>query len=1288
MQSVSAFAILYGSSWASGFAATAEDKKDSALAFLASGGSVGSNLDAKLQDMYGAAPALAQGTPPSNTSSHRFSETKKDTKLAATSTSVGNMYAYDGGTAIGPNFGTINITEGREADNRFLWVSRELQPYHSLPEQQQVDILKLFTQASNFEFGRGVLKNEREALRLYKQLANDYKHAGSQYHLGMMYLENRGGAVTQQEEGLSLLHLACDQGYMSAEYKLGLFYRDGRGVETDKSLGLWLLFRAAFQGDTASKNEFSRSLNDLDFRHSSISPHLEKILTYIVDQCREAGKNSTHSSWNDPDLLWSLYENKAPRKIFSFLRERQPLVFNTRDNHQKIILHRVLEEWNPLQPPSSWFADIFSEVVHNISDYEMVDDSGKNFLGLACQYKHTNPFRILVEKGAGKHIIPDDKYVEFYKYLLIQQRVSSHNEEIKSTVSAFKRLEQRNRDLKFKMAMEHILGGILTEEIYPPSSLTMIGTETGPRTLPQITRDQLCHPQTTKVHKINTEGRGTVARSTCNEYTLYFKFLPEIPGIESAVSLLTHELIGFGTSKSELFKIPHSLQVSVLKDSSFWRGEQLGEETIHDIPVLVSLGIEGPLLKKALETPIDPATGINILQNLDQDSLYAMILVAMLTNPEDGKSDNYVVEPFPTAEGLKYRLIGIDNDHAFVPAFAELSTTRVKINTKTVLYAFDEITLPIPKRILSHFKEITKTERVDALLKNWLSCLKDLSARHANIFVRKDNEANKQSDYTHICDLFDKYKSFIGIPFAVNSISSFYTKIIKLQNALEEATRDVSTLTPLNLFMKIEPQLKDRYAEALLRLQHMNVSDRFKAIEGNAAEVSISRPLDVLGSYKIPNNRLSRLEILEDRQYGPTAAIAEFEEIVHQTANNGAIQSGELESFRQLRLGHHIENALKTINFTTFSDPVSQSFLPEIQKKLGLITNLTLRNHKFFTTSVLRSWAKEELGRLTSVTLSGCHGIHKGGVVYLSQNLNCLEHLDLSQNEEIQTITERDSGIRSSLPLTFENLRYLDVSGCPQLSQIDLNAPYLRTLKVQGDQTLRLLKGVFSHLCYLDIRGIQALDNSRLTDFVLSNISFLKDVHIETDEEKQSIIKDAQRFLRGVLIYKPNKENDVGKRELPISDFLTRGQNPLESTFDLSGCGDAGKYLSISTGYRREATKSVNPTKWEVFITPKFLIEAHKTASASHYAPICNASWTAPFAVIQDYGGWTDINWYWYNTTITDQELNTQNLYEIYQDKSTEQQYTASQYTARRRHAQAHGKPIYTTWGGKFYLQF
>ena len=136
-----------------------------------------------------------------------------------------------------------------------------------------------------------------------------------------------------------------------------------------------------------------------------------------------------------------------------------------------------------------------------------------------------------------------------------------------------------------------------------------------------------------------------------------------------------------------------------------------------------------------------------------------------------------------------------------------------------------------------------------------------------------------------------------------------------------------------------------------------------------------------------------------------------------------------------------------------------------------------------------------------------------------------------------------------------------------------------------------------------------------------------------------------ERFLRGSLIYRPTG-SDVGKIELPIADFLTQGQNPFESTFDLSKCGNAAMYLSISTGYRR-AVKPENSNKWEVFITPKFLIEAHKTTTAAHYTNISNATWSAPFAVIQNYGGWNNLGDYSYHVTLSDIDLNSKNLYEI-----------------------------------------
>jgi len=97
-----------------------------------------------------------------------------------------------------------------------------------------------------------------------------------------------------------------------------------------------------------------------------------------------------------------------------------------------------------------------------------------------------------------------------------------------------------------------------------------------------------------------------------------------------------------------------------------------------------------------------------------------------------------------------------------------------------------------------------------------------------------------------------------------------------------------------------------------------------------------------------------------------------------------------------------------------------------------------------------------------------------------------------------------------------------------------------------------------------------------------------------------------QRFLNGLLIYRPMKGSDVGMITLPISEL----RNPLEGTFDLSRCGDTGKYLSISTGYRKRK-KPENAGKIEIWLAPRFLIEKELNTTAKHFQAIFPTKWNA-----------------------------------------------------------------------------
>lgn len=133
-----------------------------------------------------------------------------------------------------------------------------------------------------------------------------------------------------------------------------------------------------------------------------------------------------------------------------------------------------------------------------------------------------------------------------------------------------------------------------------------------------------------------------------------------------------------------------------------------------------------------------------------------------------------------------------------------------------------------------------------------------------------------------------------------------------------------------------------------------------------------------------------------------------------------------------------------------------------------------------------------------------------------------------------------------------------------------------------------------------------------------------------------------RRFMSGRLIYKPDPSSDVGKIEMPFASVV----NPetLEGTFDLSRCGDAGKYLSISTGYQKER-KPENSSKVETWIVPKFVVERDIDTTARHLARIMG-SFTSPVGLFWTWSKLDNMGWYSYLIVRNFEEVSSENLYE------------------------------------------
>jgi hypothetical protein len=144
-------------------------------------------------------------------------------------------------------------------------------------------------------------------------------------------------------------------------------------------------------------------------------------------------------------------------------------------------------------------------------------------------------------------------------------------------------------------------------------------------------------------------------------------------------------------------------------------------------------------------------------------------------------------------------------------------------------------------------------------------------------------------------------------------------------------------------------------------------------------------------------------------------------------------------------------------------------------------------------------------------------------------------------------------------------------------------------------------------------------------------------------------LRQFERFLNGKLIYKPNPYSDEGMVVMPIVDL----PNSLNGEFDLSECGDTGKYLSINTGYRK-GKRPENASKVEIWFTPPFLIEKNLSGSASNFKEIMD-SWdvsNAPVGTFFTWGSWDDLGWYDYATKLTWEAYNDprNNLNKIYID--------------------------------------
>jgi ankyrin repeat protein len=279
------------------------------------------------------------------------------------------------------------------------------------------------------------------------------------------------------------------------------------------------------------------------------------------------------------------------------------------------------------------------------------------------------------------------------------------------------------------------------------------------------------------------EGRRNVIKVKINGHYFHIKECPEAPGMEYAVSSLSHLLFGYTTT-------PFSTLAKLTKSNG------------DVIPVLISRTVLGESLKNILEK--DPKF---LDEHVDAESYGLSFMRTLLTDPDDDQVGNYVVQcrTNPAGENKK-RLICIDSDHGFLE----------KETVKSILYFADRMATESINQVVKNTILEFNPER----LETWLKNLAKRDTCNRRLF--EDDSLKKSYPITKHGKP-EKVITEIAIFLSFNVCRELYNKIIHLQDILsEDGEKEYK-----EIFLKVTPLQGEKYLKFLERSKDKSPHERF-----------------------------------------------------------------------------------------------------------------------------------------------------------------------------------------------------------------------------------------------------------------------------------------------------------------------------------------------------------------------------------------------------------------------------------------------------------------------------
>lgn len=739
-----------------------------------------------------------------------------------------------------------------------------------------------------------------------------------------------------------------------------------------------------------------------------------------------------HPSWCDPEVLLRLMQEGASESSISALLTWgwDPTVCDPYSGYN-LFHYWVLGEYSP---------ELLDKILETSLKFTTND----------LKTAVTSPLDLAMEKGneaAFIHLIrhhltqcTSGKALSFYRQ--INTRLPSVELQ-----EAFTMLMHQTPELQWEVCKQHMLPKTVQGPGYPLQTSSL-----GTVILPQEVMNQLIDPNTgQRKCVLNKQGQKIgnhdVACATYQtpfkQHQLYFKFLPDLPGIEEAVGRLTRKLLGFGAPYTDLIR--------------------LGE-----IPVMVSEGVQGPTLLSVLRE--STAENRHILANLDLESVSGLLLVSMLINPEDGKPENYIVEPHPTKRD-KYRIIGVDNDHAFVPSVAredadnnallKVGEVKVSVQVKSIIYCLNQMKDFIPDTVVTAFLRLNPFD----IIMEWLEDLRVIEKSHLALFkdkVQRNGFFEKSED------------CYLKVPFPYTAIRHLYEKFIHLQDILERNPK----ISPITLLEKLDRPLAKRYHPALQGIE--SIYDRFKTIDGpfylmqtDGSSKTMTKSGRIVETF-LPLKQNFFEKIFDREVNGIEEALEELRKsqkdledqslssflakLTKETRNPQPLTKADLER------EHKRKTILKRADFANPSYTLTEqkALLTYLQRYHRLL-DLTLQNCTALTKPYLDKLHFQEL---RSLDLRGCNNISNACLITIATQASHLQTLTLAGIPTLPGIGQKNGfGFLNGEPLEFRELTFINLANCRNLKDVYLKAPKLLTLDITNCalMTDEMLDGVIEH---------------------------------------------------------------------------------------------------------------------------------------------------------------------------------------------------------------------------------